>query len=537
MKNTDKTKAIVNIVILTAIIIFVNMLASEFFFRLDFTENKRYTISDSTKELLRGLDSSVTLKFYISEDLPTRVLPVERDIRDTLEEYRRYGGGNVQLSVLVPEKDEDIEQDAQKLGIQQAQVNVVGENRQEAQNIYMGISMHYLDKSEVIPVVTNVNDLEYQLTSRILKLSVEDKKKIVFLDKTLEYPQGIDPAMKQQLMQQMGPSHSINEDMRFIAKQLKEQYIVEEKAVKEGQSLPENTETLIINGPSNLTEWEKYIIDQHLVAGGKVVLLKSAMKIAQGAMAQADQLNYADLLASYGITINNNYVMDQNNYSAMIPSGNSRYVMPFPLWVKVSPRQISEDLPETVRDVGALGFTFASSISINEKENLSYMAIVESSSESWTREGTVVIDPQNLEPSNSESTRPHKLAVLVQGKFPSSFDENSVPESASADSFAEKGSEEGALFVLGSSEFMLDHIAQRFSSNILFFQNMIDYLSNNDVLTGIRSRRKSLPPVDPDLSDTVKNVIKWLGTILMPLMVIIFGISRMFMRKSISGRV
>lgn len=536
MKNVDKTKSIINVFILTAIIVLVNMLATEFFFRLDFTENKRYTISDSTKELLQELDSSVTLKFYISEDLPTRVLPVERNIRDTLEEYRRYGGGNVKISILVPEKDEEIEQDARKLGIQKAQVNVIGENRQEVQNIYMGISMHYLDKSEVIPVVTKANDLEYQLTSRILKLSVEDKKKIVFLDKTPKYPQGIDPAMKQQLMQQMGPSHSINEDMRFVAEQLKEQYTVEEKIIKEGQFLPENTEVLIINGPSNLSEWEKYVIDQHLVAGGKVVLLKSAMKIAQGAMAQTDQLNYSDLLASYGVTINNDYVMDKHNYTAMIPSGNSRYVMPFPLWVKVAPRQISEDIPETVRDVGALGFTFASSISINEKENLSYMEVAESSPESWIKEGTVVIDPQNLEPSNSESTRPHKLAVLVQGKFPSSFDENSVPEAASADSFVKKGNEDGALFVLGTSEFILDHIAQRFSSNILFFQNMVDYISNNEILTGIRSRRKTLPPVASDLSDTVKSVIKWLGTILMPLVVIIFGILRMFMRKSISGR-
>lgn len=530
-----RTDAIINIILVSMALIILNIVASSYFLRLDFTKGKMYTISDSTKNIIKGLKSPLILKFYVSEEMPPRVQPIKRDILDILKEYEYYSNGNVKLSVLVPEKDKTIEEDAKKAGIEKVNLNVIGKDKEEVQAIFMGVSVYFQEKSETMPVVMSVKDLEYELTSNILKLTREKKDKIVFLNKEVKLPDNLDPQMKMQLMQQMPPSHSIKKDTQIMGQALSEQYDVEEIQLQEGQRFPENTKIVIIHEADNLSEWEKFVIDQFIITGGKAIFLQSGMKLGQGMTGQERRINYSHMFESYGLKLQNNFVFDLYNFPAMIPSGSTRYLSPFPLWVKVGKKQLSADLPDAVKETGALGFSFTSSIDIDKKEGLTYKTIASSSGKSWAESGTIVINLEDMKMPDESQMKMFNLAVLAEGKFPSAFTKDKLPPAAGGN-LIEKGTADGAVLLIGTPEFILDRNIKMFQPNAMFFTNIIDHLTNSSELVGIRSRSQGYDFIDSAITDPMKTGIRWFGTLFIPILIIIYGISRMMIRNRRSGR-
>ena len=536
MEKNRRSEAIIAIALVTGIALFLNILASYFFFRVDLTRTGIYTINESTKKILAEIKDTVHLKFYVSDDLPPRVLPIKRDVIDILSEYERYGKGNVHLSILVPEKDKTIEEDARKAGIEKVNLNVIGKNKEEVQAVYMGIAVYYQDKTETIPVVMGIKDLEYDLSSAILKVTREKRDKIVFLNKEVKLPDGLDPQTRMQLQNQLPQSHSITKDTLVIAEALRDQYEIQEIGLKEGDKLPEETKVLVIHEADNLTDWEKYIVDQFVVGGGTLVVLQSGIRFQQGMMGQERRVNYANLLEAWGLKLQNNMVLDLYNFPALIPSGNIRYLQPYPFWIKVSEKQIAADLPGYLREVGTLAFTFASSIDIEQKEGIANTTVAKSSGKSWEQKGFVMAMPDQIPEPKAEDLKTFNLAVLAKGLFPSTYSSDNLPEKADKESFRAKGTTPGQVLLIGTPEFILDRNLRMFQTNGTFFVNLVDYLTNSNDLAGIRSRNQGYVFIDPDVSDAMKETIRWFGTLFMPIVVVIFGIIRMVIRSRAAGR-
>ncbi len=531
-----KLDAILSIIFVSLIVVLINFVGSFYFVRADFTKNKIYTISNSTKKILKNLDDKLHIKFYVSKNLPPRVLPIKRNVQDLLDEYENYGNGKVDVSILEPEKNKDIENDAKTAGISPVQLNVIGANKEEVQSVYIGIAIYYKDKTKSIPVVMSISNLEYQLTSNILKLTQKNKEHIVFLDKSAKLPPNLNPQMRAQLMAKLSQGHSIYKDSRAIAKALEEQYSVSEKKLKDGEQIEDNTSVLIINGADKLTKWEQYAIDQYLMKGGNVIFLDSGMKLTPQMLGQPKDINYLNMLAKYGLILKKNFVFDLYNYPVMLPtSNNMNYLTPFPLWIKVSPKQLGKDLPNAIKSVGALGFTFASSVETEPKEGIKYLTIASTSGKSWAREDTVFVNPDKIIKPEPSELQVYKLAVLAQGKFSSAFNKNSLPKNAKSSDFIEKAKKKGSVLLIGDSAFITDRSVRNFNANALFFLNLTDYITNNNALTGIRSRGSGIVPINP-MSDEKKEIIKWIGILLIPFFVILFGIIRMFFRKKLAGR-
>lgn len=537
MKNRKKD-AVISVVLATLIVVFVNILATDFFYRLDFTRGGLYTISSSTRNILSKLSDEIEIKFYVSEELPPKVLPIKRNVLDILTEYERYGNNKVTLSVLYPEKNADIEKDARNAGIQKVQLNVIGQNKEEVQSAYMGAVLFFKDKMETLPVVLSINDLEFQLTSLILKLTKEKKERITFLNSKPQLPPNLDPQMRAQLAAQMPQSHSINEDTQAVAQALREMYHVEEIRLEKGLNFKDDTKVVILHEPANLSDWEKFAVDQFLMKGGKVIVLQSGMKVTQQGFAQEKQSNYDDMFKNYGFEIVRNMVHDAYNYSVMIPQGNMRYLSPYPLWIKVSPEQISSELPDSIRNAGTLGFTYSSSLNINKVDGVEYRIIAKSSGKSWAQSGMVTLDPSSIQEPSMSDLKVFDLAVLGQGKFKSAFTKETLPADAKEkeSDFIEKGVADGAVFYIAAPEFILDRNIRNFQSNGIFFINMVDYLTNSTELVNIRSRGQGFVHISPEITDNAKSVIKWTGTLLIPFIVIVFGLIRMITRNRRSGR-
>lgn len=342
--------------------------------------------------------------------------------------------------------------------------------------------------------------------------------------------------MRAQIMAKMGASHSIEQDTRFMGQVLKEQYDVEEVELQEGIEIPADTTVLIIHETENLTVRRQYEIDQFLMKGGKVIFLQSGMKLTQGMMGQDRNVNYLDMLSSYGLSLNKNMVLDLYNYPALIPSGNRRYLSPFPFWIKVSSEQVGKELPGYIRDISGMGFTFASSIDIEKKDGVEYRTVATSSGKSWEQKGMVMANPEVIKPPQESEMKKFTLAAIATGNFPSAFDGKELPEGISSDNFLKKGTAEGSILFIAAPEFILDRTLQMFQSNAVFFVNMVDYMTNSKQLASIRSKNRGVEYIHPGITGGIQAFIRWFGTLFIPIIVVIFGIVRMMLRNKRSGR-
>src|ERR1041384_2693803 len=97
------------ILLFIGIIILANLVSDSYFLRLDFTADKRYTLSDATINILKSIKEPITVKAYFSENLPPDVAKTKRDFKDLLIEYANRSKGKVVYSFINPNEKEDLE--------------------------------------------------------------------------------------------------------------------------------------------------------------------------------------------------------------------------------------------------------------------------------------------------------------------------------------------------------------------------------------------------------------------------------------------
>src|SRR6266498_1420324 len=112
------------ILLVTGILVLVNVVSDSYFFRLDFTADKRYTLSDATKDILKSVKEPITVKAYFSENLPPDIAKTRRDFKDLLIEYANRSKGKVVYEFINPNEKEETEQEAMQAGIQPVMINV-----------------------------------------------------------------------------------------------------------------------------------------------------------------------------------------------------------------------------------------------------------------------------------------------------------------------------------------------------------------------------------------------------------------------------
>ncbi|MGB5893665.1 MAG: GldG family protein, partial [Ignavibacteriaceae bacterium] len=170
-----------SVILLFGILVLINIIASRFFFRIDYTEDQRYSLSNATKNILVSLDEPITITAYFSEDLPPNILKVRQDFRDILVEYASYSSGQIVYEFVNPSETEETEIKAQQSGIQPVMINVRERDQMKQQRVYLGAVIQLGDQKEVIPFIQPGAAMEYTLSTNIKKLSVRIKSQIAFL--------------------------------------------------------------------------------------------------------------------------------------------------------------------------------------------------------------------------------------------------------------------------------------------------------------------------------------------------------------------
>lgn len=478
----QKKGAIFIIAVLAAAALFLaNFLLHRHFIRWDLTAEKEHTLSDSTKKILNGLKDQVTVTLYFTSPLPAGLAEMEQNVNDLLEEYRVYSDGRVSVRRVIPEESAKKEQETQIIGIPPVQLNVVQRDRQEVQKVYLGMAIFYGDKKEVLPVVANIPNLEYAVTSGILKLTA-DKMPAVGL------------VLPQRLEGDQSP-------YALIQKVLGEQVTL--KALKADASDWKDIDALVMLEPKEVAASVTAELDRLLAAQIPVILFTGTVDVQPDLQAQNYATGLEDWLLSKGVTLSKEVLIDPKKMGrAAFYTGVTQYSIPYPFFVKADEDSLDKDHPAT-GGLEEIVFPWTNVLTVNAESHAdwSYKTLARSSGSSFLQDGPPVVNPDVFNTLEIKPGQSYPLAVAIETPGP------------------EKSSR---LVVVANSRLIENNFLTDYRNNILFLQNLVDWASTGEQLIGIRSRGKNTRPIETPFSETIA-LIRWSLLVGIPLLVIAIG--------------
>lgn len=518
-----------------------NYLSSKWFARIDLTEGKEYTITKATRNTLRNLDDIVIIKAFFSKKLPSQILPVLKQIRDILEEYEAYSNGNLRIRYLDPGEDPEIEKEARALGLQPIRMDAIEKDQRQIVTGYLGIAIQYEDKKELLPVVTDVRDLEYDLTAAIKKILRKEELKIGVLT----------------------GSNSTNLDSQCVTvdKELRKQYRIVKVNTSRGTPIDKSLNALLVMGPEKVPERTKFEIDQYIMSGGKALFFLDGVTIdyARGLVASPRTHNMDDLLRHYGARITQNIILDRScgmaSFQTQVMGGfTSYFTTPYPLWPKIMIQNLDPENP-VVNRLSGLIMPWASDIQIladtaDTANQIRVTELVKTSKFSWPMSGRYNLDPQGQFNAPPELMKQHTMAAALSGKFTSFYKGRKIPtypmkvrnedgtetekDTLNPGDAVRKiltESPETRILLVGSSRFATEQFVQQSNGiNLNFFLNAADWMAQDDDLVTIRSRKIVDRPLKK-LTPAKRNLVKWANVIVMPILIILIGLIRMIVRN------
>jgi len=519
-------QTLIRVALVLGILLLLNLVSVKLFTRLDLTSNKIYTLAPASKELVRSLDDKFIVKAYFTSDLPSPYNNNRRFLQDQLDEYRAYAGGNFQYEFIDPGKTPELEQEAQKYGIPPVQVQVVKEDKMQIEKAYMGLVFLFGDKQETLPVMQNMDNLEYEISSTIKKMTSKSLKKIAFL---------------------AGHDEPKFDAIKTLKQNLDKQYEVTTVELTGGRPIPPDVAVLVIDAPEKpFKEWEKYLVDQYIMGGGHVAFFLNKINISlQSQQGQPMNIGIDDILDSYGVRINTDLVRDERCASVSVRQQAGFFVIqnqvPF-YWLPMA-SDFNKTSP-VVKDLGAVVFYFVSSIDTvgAKSKGASVSVLVQSSKKSGRQENVFYINP-NMQPTPDmfkESGIP--LAVTLEGNFTSAYQSKQfTPDSGIAIDLSKKlvNGLKSKIAVIGDGDFMQDQYSGGNKDNITLASNLIDYLADDIGLAAIRSRDSNPKPLD-EVSEGTRSMVKGINLFIPPALILLFGLFRwrwrVGMRKRLESR-
>ncbi|MCZ6862958.1 MAG: GldG family protein [Alphaproteobacteria bacterium] len=335
-----RTVAIASLVLLLVLLVAVNAISNRLFsgMVLDFTEDKLFTLSDGTRQILKEIDEPITLRFYYSEKLGKTVpsfVPYVNRVRELLERYRDLAGGKIRLEIYNPEPFSDIEDKAVGAGLQGIPVN-----RTASENAYFGlVGTNSTDDEETITFFNPSRErfLEYDLTRLIARLA-KPKKKVVGLMSTMPLGE---------------PRSRVN---RFgkpwtIIKQLSARFTLRQVRNETGP-VDSKLDVLMVVHPKRLTPAALYAIDQYVLRGGKAIFFIDPHAETAGRQSRFG-LNFdtgsdlPGLLEAWGVEVVKDRVVGDPSVAVRVRTpgtdGRPQQIVEYLVWMGLGKRNINRD--------------------------------------------------------------------------------------------------------------------------------------------------------------------------------------------------
>lgn len=473
-------KSTISILLVVGIIIVINFLSNEVFFRMDMTADKTYTLSKATKNILKNLEEPITITSYFTDDLPPQYAKNQTDFKDLLIEYNRRSNGLLNFEFIDPATEEK-EQEAAQNGIQPLLINVREKDKAIQKRAYMGAILKCGDAQEILPFIQPEGPMEYQLTTAVKKLSVSDKPSIGFVS---------------------GHGESQAQELQEVYQELSVLYDIETVDLSSGQEIPARMKTILMVKPQDSIPLQHFaLLDNYLAAGGNICLaVNNVNGDFQTQQGSAMNTQVDKWLETKGIKLNGDFVLDAQCSTIGVTqkqgffSFQSQVQFPyFPMVNKFPEHPITQGIEQ-------IAFPFASSI-----ENT----------------GSHVMTPLVMSSQNSVSQTP-PLRFDIQRKWrQSDFPEGSKTLAAVFEGDLVGTGMSGKLVVFGDADFPVSQgrNSRSNSDNFSLLVNSVDWLSDDTGLIDLRTKGVVSRPID-ELDEAKVSMYKW-GNFLLPIILVL----------------
>ncbi len=561
MKKNLKKQNIIQLIIALVIILLVSYISSNIYFRLDLTADKRYTLSDATVEILDSLEDVVYIEIYLDGEMPIGFQRMQKSIHELMDEFRVIANSEIQYQFINPSKSSDqskrnaIYQDLYDRGLNPTNVKDRDEEGGLAEKIlFPGAIITFQEKETPINLLVNnpglsaevnlnnsIQSLEYEFIDAIRKITTKQRKKIAFIE---------------------GQGELDEFYTGDITRTLNEYYEIDRVTIKEYINILDPYDAVIIAGPTEqYTEKSKFIVDQYIMNGGKVLWFVESVKISMDSLstggatfALMNDINLSDQLFKYGVRVNPNVIQDVQ--CAVIPvntaiAGTQPKFAPAP-WLYF-PLLLAPDNNSVTKNLNMIKSEFPSLIdTVGNNSEIKKQVILTSSPNSRVLNVPLLVSltqvSEKLDPLTFNQPN-NPVAVILEGQFESVFKNRMINKYIAGQEFNFKEkSEFTRMIVVSDADIIKNDVRQRADGifitplgydrytkqtygNKEFVMNAVHYLVDESGILDIRSREFKLRLLDKSKIQEEKTKWKIINTILPVLFIILFAILLAYIRK------
>ncbi len=537
--------------------------------RADLTNEQRYTLTPATREMVEELPDIVYVKVYLTGGLPADLQRLSQATKDLLDEMRAYQPDKIQYSFIDPNASTDDKtrkenyDELQKQGLTYSSIRLQEGGAYTERIIFPGALVTFRDRTVPVQLLKtqlrapdaeivnrSLNNLEYEMASAIRQAITLKKPRIAFLK---------------------GQGELTGMQIADITGLLKEQYDVSTVRIDEKlDALSTRTQAmkyrvndfdaLIIAKPdSAFATRDRYVIDQFIMNGGKVLWLIDAMnanldslRTNQVAMARPYDLDLDDQLFAYGVRLNKDLLLDRNCAPIEIytqPYGNQRKLERFPWYFE--PVIMPTSSHPIVANLDPIHLRFVGSLDTIATDSVKKTILLSTSAYTRMLRNPVRVSLGVVEADMGfdRSTTPYlPVAVLLEGNFTSAFIDI-LPKEFTNDptvGYREHGARtaqivisdgnvienridpaKGMFYMLGFDRYANSKIY----GNRELLINCMNYLLDDKALITIRSRAIALRQLDPQRITAERSFWQIVAVALPILISILAGIAYHFYRR------
>ena len=511
-KNQARIIALLSI----AAFILAFLISGRLWFRLDLTRNKAYTISEVSRNLYREISDQVRITYFVSDRLAL-AHPLPGEMADLLREYAAHSRGKIRFVQKDPAKAELA---VEELGIAPQQIRVVEKNESTVATVYTGILIEYLDREAVIPVVFSLDNLEYDLSSRIRSMVRNTERELGVI---------VADAHKQ-----WNTEYGLLNRELFLAG-------FKVRHINPGEEIADFLPALfVLGGAEDLEEDQLYRIDRYILGGGRVFFAVDGVFVdARGGLqARAVQdKGLLAMLANYGVVVRQALVLDRAalNLTFQTRSGNSTVIrsVRYPQWIGVQEQGGNPDHRITAR-FGGLDLFWASPLELHPPPGVNAEVLFSSTAQAWLQTENFITDPNMLfrfEDEAAETRGTKILGAALSGIFTGGIDggESRPLVPAGVPGASEGGAKASRIIVVGDADFAgnLMQVGRGETRNIEFLLRAAEWLSSDDDMLAIRGREGTgrLDRItDREKRDSAMAFSRFFNTVVIPLCVILVGL-------------
>lgn len=570
VKADVKKSHILQLVLGLVIIIFLNVIGYFFFARIDLTQEKRYTLSESSKKLMSNLEDIVFIRCYLEGDIPSEYKKLRNETKEMLDQFRAYNP-DIEYEFVDPngfENAKDKNEFYQRLfekGFSPLLTTSTNNNSQVQQYIFPYLEITYKGRTTIVPLISSKNgfssdgivnasieNLEYNLYTAIRSVATQQRGKVAFLYGHGEWQvENIWDFISSLNEYYTVDSISINEKLNALTERVYDS--VNPNLVK----IKNKFDCLVIAKPTSIFSYKDlYLIDQYIMHGGKVLWLIDPLLVSMDSLqTQANTFaisNFTgvdDILFRYGVKLNTNLVTDMQCAKIPIVTGqyqNNTPQMTYYPW-NFFP-EISPNSNHIISDkISPVKMEFVSSIDTTNSP-AKKTVLLSSSNRTRVLNSPVNVSLQMLKQKQDASlfnSGAKDVAILLEGEFSSAFKNRLTPEMELNSQMAYKDfSDTTAMIVIADgdvvrNDFMngqllplgYDKYTRKMYGNKEFLVNCVNYLCGDEDLIPLRSREVIMRNLDLAKVEREKTAWQIVNVALPIVVIVLFGVLLAVLRK------